>query len=300
VTASTLDLRLLRCFVVLAEELHFGNAARRLHMTQPPLSVKIKQLEELLGARMFVRDSRTVRLTTVGKAFLPDALRVLSQAESTIEAGRALASGKTGNLHLGFTSSMLFRGLPQVLRTYKKAQPGVEVHCHDLTAAEQALAVRQRRLDGGFSPAQTVAPGLTGVALAPDVFTCCLHEAHPLAGKRRVDLRSLTKEDFILFSREVTTAGYDHLMSMCLRAGFRPRERVHVRQWLTAVMMVSHGMGVAVVPGSIKGAGVPGVRFVPIDDADANTSGFFIWDPESISPPLAAMIAHVRNFVSRP
>ena len=111
-----MELRHLRYFIVLAEELHFGHAARRLHITQPPLSTSIRQLEDHLGARLFARDSRSVHLTPVGEAFLPEAMRAVAQAQAAEDAGRALATGKVGRLQIGFTSSMLYRGMPELLR----------------------------------------------------------------------------------------------------------------------------------------------------------------------------------------
>ena len=122
-----MELKQLRHFIVLAEELHFGNAAKRLHITQPPLSSSIMQLEESLGTRLFDRDSRSVRLTSVGKAFLPEAIRAVSQAKATEEAGIALANGKKGHLQIAFTSSMLFRGMPEVLEIFNDKYPHIQI-----------------------------------------------------------------------------------------------------------------------------------------------------------------------------
>lgn len=286
-----MELRHLRCFIVLAEELHFGNAARRLHITQPPLSSSIRQLEESLGTRLFERDSRSVRLTAVGAAFLPEALRAVAQAQATEEAGRALAAGKVGNLHLGFTSSMLYRGMPEILRSFSARHPDVDVRLTDLTVVEQSDAIARERIHAGFSTGQTIAPGLEGKPLADDAFVCCVHESHWAAGKRKVRLSALAKEDFIIFSRDITPSGYDHVVSMCARAGFYPREKAHVRQWITSALMVSKGFGIAVVPASLKRAAIANVKFIPLEDAQTHTSGYFIWNPGALSPALENLIA---------
>ncbi len=286
-----MELRHLRYFIVLADELHFGHAAKRLHITQPPLSSSIRQLEESLGAKLFMRDSRSVQLTAFGTAFLPEAIRAVAQAQATEETGRALAAGKVGSLHIGFTSSMLYRGVPQILRNFSARHPDVDVRLTDLTVREQSEALMRKRISAGFSTGQAIAPGLAGKPLADDAFVLCVHESHWAAGKRKLRLSSLAAEDFIIFSRDITPSGYDHAVSMCLRAGFHPREKAHVRQWITAALLVSSGLGVALVPASLKRAAIASVKFIPLEDTQTHTSGYFIWNPDALSPALENLIA---------
>jgi DNA-binding transcriptional LysR family regulator len=295
-----MELRHLRYFVVLAEELHFGNAAKRLHITQPPLSFNIRQLEESLGARLFTRDSRSVRLTAVGAAFLPEALRVLAQAHAAEEAGRALAAGNAGTLRVAFTSSMLYRGMPEILKAFAAQHPRIEVHLNDFTVVEQNEALGRRMIDGGFWPGQSLAPGMAGEALAADEFVCCLHESHQAANERTLPLEALAGENFVMLGRDISPAGYEHVLSMCARAGFHPRERAHVRQWLTAVALVSFGVGVSIVPASLRRAPVAGVRFVPLEGGKTQTSGYFTWNPDGMSPALEEFIQTVRRYLGRP
>lgn len=294
-----MELRHLRCFVVLAEELHFGHAARRLHITQPPLSAAIRQLEDSLGARLFHRDSRTVRLTPVGTAFLPEAMRVLAQAGAAEDAGRALASGRAGKLHIAFTSAMLFRGMPDILKAFRAQRADVALQLHDMTVREQRDSLERRLIDGSFSTVQHVPVGFEGIPLSPDAFVCCVPETHWAVNVESLQVKALANEDFILFEREVTPARYDNVLAMCLRAGFRPREVAHVRQWLTAAMLVSFGLGIAFVPASLKRAGLKRVRFVPLQDEDTRTSGFFLWNPASVSPALDHLLAAVRAYLQQ-
>lgn len=294
-----MELRHLRYFVVLAEELHFGNAARRLNITQPPLSVNIRQLEESLGARLFERDSRSVRLTPVGAAFLPEAIRVLAQAQAAEDAGRALGAGKAGKVHIAFTSSMLYRGMPEILQAFDVRHPEIELELHDMTVLEQNDALPRRMIDAGFSPRQNVAPGLASHALDDDSFVCCVHESHWVAGRGSIALQALAGEKFVVFAREITPKRYDLLLSMCLRAGFRPREAAHVRQWLTAVVLASFGVGVALVPASLQRAHVQRVRFIPLDGEQMQTPGYFTWNPEAMSPALERFIAEVERHLER-
>ena len=285
-----MELKQLRHFIVLAEELHFGNAAKRLHMTQPPLSSSIMQLEESLGTRLFDRDSRSVRLTSVGKAFLPEAIRAVSQAKATEEAGIALANGKKGHMQIAFTSSMLFRGMPEVLEIFSDKYPHIQIRLLDLTVIEQAESLRNKQIQAAFSSGQNIPSELSGKQLKNDAFVLCTHKSHWAASKSSVHLSELKEEDFIIFSRDITPSGDNHVVSMCLRAGFYPREKAHVRQWITAALMVSKSMGVAITPASLQRAHLTDVNYIPIEDPDTKTSGYFIWNPEALSPSLTHLI----------
>ena len=293
-----MELRHLRCFVVLAEELHFGKAAKRLHITQPPLSLNIRQLEEDLGARLFERDSRSVRLTPFGAAFLPEALRVLVQADAAHGTGRALAAGKQGKLHIGFSGTMLFRGMPEILEGFRTAHPGLDIQLRDMTTDDQVQALERRLIDGSFCTGAYIPPALAGVPMAPDRFVCCVPHTHWAAQHGSVKLSMLAQENFIVFIREYTPGGYGRLLTMCLRAGFRPREAAYVRQWITAALLVSFGEGIAIVPASLQGAHIERVRYVPLDDEDVQTSGFFLWNPASMSPALDQFIASVQAYLA--
>ncbi|HEY4068013.1 MAG TPA: LysR family transcriptional regulator [Burkholderiaceae bacterium] len=299
-----MELRLLRYFIVLAEELHFGRAARRLSITQPPLSFGIRQLEEYLGGRLFERDSRRVILTSMGTAFLLEAIRTVAQARIAEETARAIAGGRAGSLQIGFTGSMLYRGMPEILDLFSQSHPGIDIRLMDMTVAEQAVALQQFRIHCGFTPAESVAPGLSGQALAPDAFVCCVPEKHWAANRRRIRLESLASEDFIIFSREITPAGYDHVLQLCLAAGFAPRERAFVRQWLTAVALVSKGVGIAIVPSTMRQAISRNVRFIPIDGTGTETAGYFMWHPKAVSPALellgSTVQAYLQSSVRRP
>jgi len=290
-----MELRHLRYFVVLAEELHFGKAAERLHITQPPLSLNIRQLEEDLGARLLVRDSRSVDLTPFGAAFLPEALRVLAQADAAHGTGRALAAGKQGKLHLGFTSSMLFRGMPEIMTSFRAAHPRLEIQLRDMSTEEQYQSLERRVIDASFSTGPFVPAALEGIPMAPDRFVCCVPEGHWATRQASVKLAMLAQESFVVFIREYLPGGYGRLLTMCMRAGFRPREAAYVRQWTTAAMLVSFGESIAIVPAALQRANIERVRYVPLEDEDVQTSGNFIWNPVSMSPALHALVATVRT-----
>jgi len=172
---------LLRYFVVLAEELHFGRAALRLAITQPPLSVAIKSLEEDLGVRLLERDAKQVRLTDAGAAFLIEARQVLSQIQRAADVARNVAQGRQGQLDIGVTGSMIYRDLPHVMQAFAQQRPDIDITLHEMSTTEQQAAILRGQLQGGFVNIITPAPGLELWPLAPDTLVCCLPENHPQA-----------------------------------------------------------------------------------------------------------------------
>lgn len=288
-----MELRHLRYFVTLAEELHFGRAAQRLSITQPPLSFNIQKLEEHLGMRLFVRDSRSVSLTAPGQAFLAEAQRVLAQARHAEETARAVADGQLGSLQIGFTTSMLYRGMPETLHAFRSAVPMIDFHLIDMPVHEQMDALSQGRIHAAFSTSLTLPRGLAGHRFEDDALACCVHQDHRLAARQRIKVSALAEETFVLFARDTTAAGHELVMQMCIAAGFYPRVRYYVRQWLSAVTLVSQGFGIALVPLSMAKACVPGVRFIALDDPRGQLSSYLLWNPQAVTPALDRLIAHV-------
>lgn len=290
-----MELRHLRYFVTLAEELHFGRAAERLSITQPPLSFNIQKLEEHLGMRLFARDSRSVTLTAAGQAFLAEARRVLAQARHAEETARAVANGQLGSLQIGFTTSMLYRGMADMLHDFRKAVPMIDLDLVDMPVNEQVEGILQGRIHAAFSTALTLPRRLAGHRFADDALACCVHDGHWLADRQRIKLGALAEETFVLFSRDTTAAGHELVMQMCVAAGFYPKVRYYVRQWLSAVAMVSQGFGVALVPASMAKASLPNVRFIGLDDPRGQLSSWLLWNPQAITPALERLIAHVTK-----
>lgn len=291
---------LLRYFVVLAEELHFGRAAQRLAITQPPLSSAIKALEEELGVQLLERDSKHVALTPAGSAFLREARLVLEQVATAKDTARAVAAGRRGRLDVGFTGSMIYRDVPRIVRSFAQALPEIEVHLRELSSSEQVEALLRGQIDAGFVNAATVPPPLCGLALADDTLVCCLPDAHPLSGEAAVDLAALATETWVMFSREVAPANHDNVIGVLSRAGVHPRTRHAARQWLSIVAMVASGMGVALVPASLARAGIAGARLVPIVGPAARTSGLLAWNGERRSPLVDSLVAAAQAALQAP
>lgn len=288
---SAMKLHLLRYFAVLAEELHFGRAAERLAITQPPLSSGIKALEEELGVRLFERSSKHVELTPAGHAYLAEVRIVLDRVARAGETARAVAAGLQGRLDIGFTGSMVYRDMPRIVRAFGARAPGIEVQLREMSSSEQIEALLHRQLHAGFVNTSTVPPLLACLPLAADHFVCCLPEDHALAHERSVPLTALAQETFVMFARDVAPANHDNVIALFHRAGIHPHTRHAARQWLTVVSLVALRMGVALVPASLAQAGVQGVRFVPIAGLHHPTVGVLAWHEETDTPALRVFLA---------
>jgi len=297
-----MKLHQLRYFTVLAEELHFGRAAQRLAITQPPLSGAIKALEEELGAPLFERNSKRVALTPAGMALRAEAQQVLERMGRATAVVRAAADGLHGRLEIGTTGSMLYRETPHIVQRFKAAMPAVDVLLRELSTAQQIDELLRDQLDVGFVNAATVPPQLASLALADDHFVCCLPEHHPMATCRSVSLAELADAPFVMFTREVAPANHDNVLAVFSQAGIHPRLVHAARQWLTVIAMVAHGLGIALVPASLARSRIAGVVFVPLANLAARTTALLVWRPNANNASLARFIEVARSVlvVDRP
>ena len=285
-----MELRHLRYFAAVADELHFGRAAGRLAISQPPLSLAIRQLEDELGAKLFERDSKRVALTPAGEAFLDDVRHLLAQSGEAAEHARRVAGGSTGRLRVGFSGSMLYRGLPQAVAAYRSAWPGVVLTLVELNSAEQIDALAHDRLEAGFVHVPQVPDGLDGLLVADEPFVACLPEGHALARSSRLDLRELAADPFVLFARSASPLYYEQVIALCIAAGFRPQVQFEARHWLSVVALVAEGMGVAVVPAAIGASGMHGVRFATLTPSRIQSTSWCVWNPRRRSPARQAFV----------
>ena len=300
-----MELRHLRYFAAVADELHFGRAAGRLAISQPPLSLAIRQLEDELGAKLFERDSKRVALTPAGEAFLDDVRHLLAQSGEAAEHARRVAGGSTGRLRVGFSGSMLYRGLPQAVAAYRSAWPGVVLTLVELNSAEQIDALAHDRLEAGFVHVpglqqlrldvalvhSTLPPeGIASELIVEEPFVACLPEGHALARSSRLDLRELAADPFVLFARSASPLYYEQVIALCIAAGFRPQVQFEARHWLSVVALVAEGMGVAVVPAAIGASGMHGVRFATLKPSRIQSTSWCVWNPRRRSPARQAFV----------
>jgi len=274
---TAMELRHLRYFVVLTEELHFGRAAARLAISQPPLSVAIRQLEDSVGAQLFERNSKAVRLTPAGQALQQSARRLLRQAEEAALEARDISQGLAGRLRVGFVGAMLYRGLPQALRRFQAQHPAVRVTLSELNSAEQLGQLLHDQLDVGFVHTHRVPAGLRHALLLSEPFVACLPAEHRLARRRSIAPAQLRGEPFVLFARSVSPDYYERILAICADAGFRPELRHEVRHWLSVVSLVSQGMGVALVPDAMRRALLRGAVFRPLESVASRSEARCVW-----------------------
>lgn len=289
-----MEFRHLRYFLALAEELHFGRAAKRLSMSQPPLSLNIQQLEASIGAQLFTRNSREVRLTPAGQAFVPKARALLDQAADAARHARDVEQGLVGHLHIGFVGAMLYRGLPQMLRQFQTDHPSLQVLLHELNSQDQLMALTQERIDLGFVHTTRVPPQLSRILVASQPFVCCLPKGHRLARKRAVALADLQGEPFAMVSRVVSPDYHERIVALCTGAGFHPDIRYELRHWLSVVSLVSQGLGVALVPQALQQSRLPDTVFVPLASESTPYDTYCLWKTARDHAALSAFLATVR------
>ncbi|MBL0425983.1 LysR family transcriptional regulator [Ramlibacter alkalitolerans] len=249
-----IELRLWRQFLAVAEELHFGRAARGLHMTQPPLTQGIAQLERLLGARLFERTKRSVRLTPAGEALLPQVRELLSRAQGLPAQARAAAGGELGRLRIAFVSTVGFALLPQWLRAFRARHPQVQMELIEATGDVQMQAFARGEIDAGFmlhSPDFAPA-GLAHLRVASEPLVLALPDAHALARAARLSLGGVLDEPLVIFPRRIVPSLHDAIFGMYHAAGREPRIAQEAIQMQTIVNLVAAGLGLAWVPESVR------------------------------------------------
>ncbi|KVX21083.1 LysR family transcriptional regulator [Burkholderia ubonensis] len=262
-----MELKQLRYFVAVADELHFGRAAKRLFISQPALSFDIRKFEDALGVQLFARTSKSVALTNAGEVLLGEARRLLLQAAEAERLTVRSASGYAGRLRVGFVHSMLYRGLPDAVRRFEADHPGVEIVLSEMNTQAQVQAIQRGQIDLGYAHWGHFPPEVDSTPIHAEPFVCCLPAGHPLARRRQVALAALADEPFILFPRDAAPHYHDLIIAQCVNAGFSPLVRHEARLWQTILSMIEFGMGVALVPRVLQQVKSDRLAFRPLKDA---------------------------------
>lgn len=266
-----MELRHLRYFVAVAEELHMSRAAQRLHISQPPLSQQISALEEEIGTPLFDRVGRGIRLNAAGSAFLEHARRTLAMAEQGIAVARQVGRGQSGSLSVGYVSSLTYTYLPRILERFQIDYPDVRLELREMSVVGQVRALEERSLQLGLLRSPLQSSFLVLHPLLSEPFIVALPAQHRLAARRSIPVADLRDEPFIMFPRYLGGMFYSQVWSLCRKRGFEPRVVQEVTQTHAAVGLVSAGLGVALVPASTRALKIDGVTFRAIDDTDITT-----------------------------
>ena len=292
-----IELRLWRQFAAVADELHFGRAALRLNMTQPPLTQAIAHLEAMLGLKLFDRTKRSVRLTAAGAALLPEARDLLARAQALPVYARATADGEAGRLRLAFVSTVGFDLLPRWVRTFRERYPKVQLELIEATGDVQLQALERGEIDAGFmlhSPG-FAPPGLACRRISQDPLVLAVPEQSVLAGKPGLVLQDLLEQPLVIFPRHILPSLYDAIFAMYHAAGHLPRVAQEAIQMQTIVNLVSAGLGVAWVPDSVRQFQRPGVVYRELKRGKGQVvpgcETSLVWAAGAASPALQRFMA---------
>lgn len=295
-----MELRHLRYFVAVAEELHFGRAAERLGIAQPPLSQQIKSLEEEIGAALFLRTKRHTELTAAGESLLVDARQILLRSEEAVSAARRAARGESGQLAVGFVNSAVYGELTTIFRLMRQRYPGITLVLQDLTSEEQVAAVKAHQLDVGLvrPPIADAAP-LSLRTFYREPFVVAMPRGHRLAKEKLIAMKWLAEESFLQVPRSLGPGFYDQFIRMCSQAGFAPKVVQEAHSTQTIVSLVASGMGIAMVPASMEHFQRTGVVYRPIKPPVPTTELAVMWRSDDKSPALRSFLNIVWE-VARP
>jgi DNA-binding transcriptional LysR family regulator len=261
-----IELRHLRYFVAVAEELHFGRAAQRLHLAQPPLSQQIRKLEQMIGYPLFTRTSRSVSLTVAGEAFFESARRTLRNVQRDIDETRSIGRGEVGSLHIGFVGSGMLTNLPAIFRTYSEAYPRVRLYLHESFTARVIEGLENGTLDAGILRDGDPVTGLEVTTILSEPFVAVLPVNHPRARQKSISPAALRHEPFVYYPRSAGTRAFEKPLTIFEKHGFRPQIVQEASHWLTILRLVGAGLGVSVAPECVRRIASPDVVCVALRD----------------------------------
>jgi DNA-binding transcriptional LysR family regulator len=259
-----MDVRQFRYFVAVAEELHFRRAAERLHLSQPALSQQIRSLESEMEVPLLFRNRRRVELTAAGASFLPEARDLLAALDTAVATARRVHEGRSGRLRVGFVGSALLSIVPDVVQRFRAARPDVELDLRERSTVDQVAALRAGDLDIGLAPLPIDEDGLDTTVLVREPAVAVLPAGHELAKLRRIGLRRLAAEPFVLFPRDQAPGFHDRLIGGVAQHGAPPRVVQQATEMQTIVGLVAAGIGVSLVPASVERLALPGVVYRPV------------------------------------
>ncbi|HKW07626.1 MAG TPA: LysR substrate-binding domain-containing protein [Candidatus Dormibacteraeota bacterium] len=292
---SEIELRHLRYFVAVSEELHFGRAAARLHMSQPPLSQQIRSLEAELGLSLLRRTNRRVELTSAGTAFLEGARRTLESANQAVREARSADDGETGELVLGFVDSSIYGYMPAVLRAFRKQHPSVRVNIRALASAEQVEKLERGEIQVGILRPLRVSSRLVIEELGREHLVVALPKGHRLASRKQLRIADLKDESLVFFKREFAPAVYDRIMGMFHRDGQLPHIAQEAGEQHTIIGLVAAGLGYSITAEGMREWGTEGVVYRPLAHPSAWVPMGVAWRRADRSDPVRWFVETARD-----
>lgn len=284
-----IEIRHLRYFQAVAEELHFGRAAARLHVAQPALSRQIQQLEEEVGTLLLKRSQRSVELTPAGALFLERTGKILAETARAAADARRVGTGEYGHLVVGFIHSSTYGLLPAILERFRHLYPDIHLDLQEMTMAEQFDALARGLIDIGLLRPLPAAPGIEIQPILEDPFLLAVPNGHPLAKAESVPLRRLAEEPLIMFTKAGSPLFHQRITRMLDTAGVSAQVVQHATQIHTVVGLVGAGMGVAIVPGTARNLRMAGVSFLAIEDRPEPVHVALAWRRNNETPAVRSL-----------
>jgi DNA-binding transcriptional LysR family regulator len=290
------ELSQVRCFVAVAEELHFGRAAARLNMTQPPLSRQIQILERILGVKLLQRGNRLVRLTPAGQSFLTEARLILKLTESAAVLARRVAEGKAGSVNIGFTAASSYSYVPELVAVCRRQLPDVELILKEMVSGDQLKRLGAGEIDIGLLRPPIPRTGLQFFQVKAEPMIAAVPAGHRLS--ETIGLSDLAAEPFIMYAPYEARYFHDLLVELFSRAALAPVYVQHLAQIHSILAIVHSGVGVALVPEAAKNLQFNGVALRPLADPQQRTAElYFVWREDNDNPLLPVIAAIARSLV---
>lgn len=295
-----MELRHLRYFIAVAEELHFGRAAARLHIAQPPLSRQIQVLERELGVSLFTRRNRRIELTAAGQTFLEGARQTVNAAELATRDAQRASRGEIGRLALGFVESAAYTVLPTLLRSFRMRYPNVELSLQTMTTQDQVAVFQERGIQVGILRPPVGERMLALHTVAREPLVVAVPESHPLARSDRVPLAALAAEPLIVYPRSYGPGIHDAILSQCVHAGFTPHAVQEVANMTTIAGLVAGGIGIALVIAPIEHLHSQGVAYRPVDGDIPSWELALAWRRDDRSSVVRAFLSTAHEVIGEP
>lgn len=296
-----INFRLMRhlwLFLVVAEEQHFGRAAKRLGMTQPPLTEQIQILENALKVKLFIRSKRGAQLTSIGQAIYPAVKKFSDQMEQLEFAVSEAIHGQNGTLTIGGISTAMFEVLPNLLDQLRHEHPDLTILVKEIDSADAAPLLESGEIDLAFARLQgEVGTNLKSIKLIEDSLVVVVPKSHHLTSNQQIELKQLSKEIFIMFSRKFSPIYFDTIISACNTSGFSPRILHEVHSVSTQVAFVSCGQGIALVPASLRKIAPENVICIPLKETIEVVTTAIAWNTRNTNPAIVSALDQVaKNF----
>lgn len=296
-----MDLRRLKYFVAVAEELNILKAASRLNISQPPLTRQIKLLEDELDTQLFVRTPRGVELTDAGSILMEEARNILSLADIASERAYQAGQGKLGRIDIGIFGSAVFGMIPKILLAFRQTYPEVNIVLHSLNKGQQIEALRQRRLTIGFNRLLEAMPDISSEVVATEALFVALNRSNPLARKKEVRWIELAEHPMVLFPSGSRPSFIDWVIDLCRKEGFAPNVAQEVGDAVNGVALVASGFGVCIVPDSATNIKIPEVVYRPIaGDPSPQVDLSCLYRSQDESPILQKFLTIARSVCAQP